>query len=132
MTQAAEGELAGMSKTLRGFVAMEMASWPASSDLLLLPLCWRLRTLGGSVRSRQLLGPGGTVPGRCDGSGEPVLVGVGDGLGSVADAGFGEEVIDVAFYCGLADHQPAGDLYVGQSLGDQGEHFGFSLREPGG
>ena len=90
---------------------------------------WKMST----SRSRQLLGPCGTVPGRCgDGSGEPVLVGVGDGLGSVADAGFGEEVIDVAFYCGLADHQPAGDLYVGQSLGDQGEHFGFSLREPGG
>src|SRR6266581_9557241 len=50
-------------------------------------------------------------------SGEPVLVGVGDGLGSVADAGLGEEMIDMALYCGLADHQPTGDLYVRQSLG---------------
>ena len=32
MTQAAEGELAGMSKTLRGFAAMEIASWPASTE----------------------------------------------------------------------------------------------------
>ena len=45
-----------------------------------------------------------------DGSGEPVLVGVGDGLGSVADAGLGEEMIDVALDCGLADREPVGDL----------------------
>ena len=88
---------------------------------------------GGSVLLCQPPAPCRTVPGRCgDGSGEPVLVGVGDGLGSVADAGLGEEVIDVALYCGLADHQPPGDLYVGESLGDQCEHFGFSLGEPGG
>jgi hypothetical protein len=102
-----------------GFAAAKMASWSAYSDLLLLAL---LATPGarGSVllpASRVPLQDGpGTLRG---GSGEPVLVGVGDGLGSVADAGLGEEVIDVAFYCGLADHQPAGDLYVGQSLGDQ-------------
>ena len=61
-----------------------------------------------------------------------MLVGVGDGLGSVADAGLGEEMIDMALYRGLADYQPAGDLCVRQSLGDQCEHFGFSLCEPGG
>jgi hypothetical protein len=57
--------------------------------------------------------PARTVPGQCgNGSGEPVLVGVGHGLGSVADTGLGEEMIDVALYCGLADHQPVGDLQV--------------------
>jgi hypothetical protein len=44
--------------------------------------------------------------------GEPVMVGVGDGLGAVADACFGEEMVDVAFYRGLADHEPVGDLVV--------------------
>ncbi len=97
------------------------------------PLFWRLQASGVTSCSCRRLAPCGTVPGGCgDGSGEPVLVGVGDGLGSVADAGLGEEMIDMALYRGLADHQPAGDLYVGQSLGDQCEHFGFSLREPGG
>jgi hypothetical protein len=38
MTQAAEGELAGMSKTLRGFAAMEMASWLRDG-----PGTWRRR-----------------------------------------------------------------------------------------
>ena len=110
-----------------------MAALLDTCDLLLLPLCWRLQTLGVASCSCQPLAPCRTVLGHSgDGSGEPVLVCVGDGLGSVADAGLGEEVVDVAFYCGLADHQPAGDLYVGQSLGDQCEHFGFSLREPGG
>ncbi len=129
----AGGEWRAQISRFGGFAAAEMASWSTYSDLLLLPLCWRLQALGVASCSCQPLAPCGTVPGRCgDGSGEPVLVGVGDGLGSVADAGLGEEMIDVAFYCGLADHQPAGDLYVGQSLGDQCEHFGFSLREPGG
>ena len=69
------------------------------------------RALGVAFCSCQPLAPCGMVPGRCvEGSGEPVLVGVGDGLCSVADAGLGEEMIDVAFYCGLADHQPPGDL----------------------
>jgi hypothetical protein len=36
-------------------------------------------------------------------SGECVPVGVGDCLGSVADAGLGEEVVDMAFHGGFAD-----------------------------
>jgi hypothetical protein len=45
-------------------------------------------------------------------SGESVLVGVGDGLGPVANAGLGEEVVDVALDGGFADDQLAGDLGV--------------------
>src|ERR1039457_5564963 len=56
---------------------------------------------GSTLLPRQPLARCGTVPG----SGKPVLVGVGDGLGSLADAGLGEDMIDVALYCGLADHQ---------------------------
>jgi|HubBroStandDraft_6_1064221.scaffolds.fasta_scaffold1212106_1 hypothetical protein len=64
-----------------------------------------LQALGGGVLLLPVFTSCRTVPGRCgDGSGEPVLVGVGDGLGSVADAGLGEEMIDMALYCGLADY----------------------------
>ncbi len=52
-------------------------------------------------------------------SGESVLVGIGDGLGSVTDAGFGEHVVDVALHRGFTDHQPTGDLGVGQPLSDE-------------
>ena len=59
------------------------------------------------------------VQGRCgNGSGKPVVVGVGNGLGAVADACFGEQVIDVAFDRGLAHHEPVGDLGVRQSPRD--------------
>lgn len=44
-------------------------------------------------------------------SGEPVLVGIGD-LGPVANAGLGEEVVDVALYGGFAEDESVGDLRV--------------------
>jgi hypothetical protein len=106
--------MASTDEPFGGFAAAEMASWSAYGGLLLLlPLCWRLQAPGVAPCSRQPLAPCGTVPGRCgNGSGKPVLVGVGDGLGSVADAGLGEEMIDVALHRDLADHEPVGDLSV--------------------
>jgi hypothetical protein len=59
-----------------------------------------------SVVLRVLLAP------RRGASGEAVLVGVGDCLGAVANAGLGEEVVDVALDGGFADDQLAGDLGV--------------------
>jgi hypothetical protein len=64
---------------------------------------WRLRSRCGTV-------------GR---AGQPVAKGVGDCLGSIADARLGEQMVDVALDRGLADVQPLGDLAVGQPFGDE-------------
>src|SRR4051794_13439668 len=59
-----------------------------------------------------------------------MLVGVGDRLGSVADSGLGEEMVDVSLDGGFVDEEPFGDLSVGQAFGHQAEYFAFSRREP--
>jgi hypothetical protein len=43
----------------------------------------------------------------------PLPGGQGDGLGAVADAGLGEDAVEVGLHRGLADHQALGDLEVG-------------------
>jgi hypothetical protein len=45
--------------------------------------------------------------------GKPLSVCVADRLRAVADAGFGEEVIDVALHGCLADEETGGDLARG-------------------
>ena len=52
-----------------------------------------------------------------------MLVGVADGLGAVACAGLGEDVIDVRFDGCAADHERGGDLGVGEAGGDEFEDF---------
>jgi hypothetical protein len=48
------------------------------------------------------------------------------GLRAVANAGLREQMIDVTLDRRFADHQPLGDLCVGQVLRDQRQHFGFA------
>ena len=60
---------------------------------------------------------------------EPVRVGVDDGLRAVAGADLGEDVVDVALDRRGADHEPLGDLGVGQALGDQAEHLDLARGE---
>ena len=52
-----------------------------------------------------------------------------DGLGAVAEADLGEEVVDVGLDRGLADEQLPRDLRVGQPGGDEGQDLGLALGE---
>jgi hypothetical protein len=63
------------------------------------------------------------------GRGDAVAVGVGDGLGTVAASGLGEDPVDVGLDCGFADVSAGGDLGVGQALGGQREDFAFAGAE---
>ena len=60
---------------------------------------------------------------------QTVTVSVVDGLGSIAHASLGEEVVDVALDGGFVDHEALRDLAVGETLGDEAEHFRLSRRE---
>lgn len=51
--------------------------------------------------------------------------GIGDGLGSVAQVEFAQDVADVMLDCFRADKQPLLNFPVGQALGDQCQHFLF-------
>lgn len=62
--------------------------------------------------------------------GQSVLVGADDCLGAVAGVDLGEEVVDVALDGAFGDDESLGDLAVGKTGGDEGEHFGFSGGEP--
>ena len=61
--------------------------------------------------------------------GQAVGVGVDDGLGAVAGADLGEDVVDVALDRGGGDHEALGDLGVGQALGDQGQDLDLARGE---
>ena len=63
------------------------------------------------------------------GSHQPVLIGISDGLGSVAGADLTEQVVDVAFYRRFVDKEPLGDLTISEPVRDQREHFGLSRRQ---
>jgi len=52
-----------------------------------------------------------------------VVIRVVDGLGAVAGADLGEDVVDVAFDCGVAEDELAGNLGVGPACGDEGQHL---------
>ena len=65
------------------------------------------------------------------GDDQPRLIGGDDRLGPVAQPQLAENPADVRFHCLLGDHQPGGDLRIGQTLGDQAEHLGFARRERG-
>src|SRR4051794_4631499 len=54
---------------------------------------------------------------------EAGLVGVDDGLGSVAEVELGEEVGDVGLDGRFADDELGGDLGVGVAAGDEFEHL---------
>src|SRR6266536_1018810 len=59
------------------------------------------------------------------GGDQPGLIGGDDQLGPVPQAKLGQDPADVGLGGGRADHQPAGDLGVGQALRDQHEHLAF-------
>src|SRR5262249_8443586 len=59
------------------------------------------------------------------GGDQPGLVGGDDQLGPVPQAELGQDPADMGLGGGRADHQPAGDLGVGQALRDQHEHLAF-------
>jgi hypothetical protein len=52
-----------------------------------------------------------------------VPVGVADGLGAVAGADLGQQVVDMALHRGLADDQAFRDLGVGQARRDERQHL---------
>jgi hypothetical protein len=55
------------------------------------------------------------------------LVGVTNGLGAVACAGFREDVVDVCFDCRAADDECGGYLGVGEAGGDESEDLEFAI-----
>ena len=69
---------------------------------------------------------GSALPSRCS---QAVLVGVDDRLRAVADAGLGEDVVDVALDGRGAHHERVGDLGVRAARGDQREHLGLARGE---
>src|SRR6476619_528348 len=76
-----------------------------------------------------VLGPcGGPGPvrvswARAGSGGEAVTEGVADKLGTVARAGLGQQVVDVALDGRAGNPELGGDLGVGQARADLGEHL---------
>jgi hypothetical protein len=56
---------------------------------------------------------------------QAVLVGVHDGLDAIAQVELAEHPADVGFHGGLGQHEPGGDLGVGQAGRDLGEDLAF-------
>src|SRR4051794_20481867 len=59
---------------------------------------------------------------------EAGAVGEGDGLDTVAQAQFGEDVVDVRLNGGVGDEEGGSDLAVGAAVGDQAQDFEFAGR----
>src|ERR1700733_15549866 len=62
-------------------------------------------------------------------AGDPGPVGVGDGLRSIAQAGLGEQMVDVRLDGRRADDESLGDFGVAQPLGYQRQHFRLARGE---
>ena len=59
------------------------------------------------------------------------LPGVNRGLGAICQVQFAQDIADMTLYGTNADDQVFGDFLVGESSGDQGEYFDFSLSQFG-
>src|ERR1700689_3465224 len=55
-----------------------------------------------------------------------MVVGIADGLSSVAGTDFPEQMVDVAFDSGFGDVQVVGDVGVGEAAGDGPEDVGLA------
>src|SRR5205085_4957873 len=55
-----------------------------------------------------------------------MVMSVSDGLGAVAYAGLGEDVVDVRLDRGFRDVEARGDLTVREAVGDQRKDLGFT------